>query len=113
MKKMQYKDVPADAVGEEGASDLTIRWVIAEKDGAPNFSMRVFEVEPGGHSPFHSHPWEHEVFILEGKGTLVQADAEVPISKGDVVFVAPGEQHQFKNSSSEKMEFICVIPNPE
>jgi quercetin dioxygenase-like cupin family protein len=113
MKKMQYKDVPADAVGEEGAAGLTIRWVIAKKDGAPNFSMRVFEVEPGGHSPFHSHPWEHEVFILEGKGTLVQANGELPISKGDVVFVAPGEQHQFLNSSNDKMEFICVIPNPE
>ena len=45
MKKVHYREVPPDPVGEEGASGLTVRWVISEKDGAPNFSMRVFEVD--------------------------------------------------------------------
>lgn len=113
MKIAHYKDIPADPVGEEGASGVTVRWVIAEKDGAPNFSMRVFELEPGGYSPHHSHPWEHEVFILEGRGAIVREGEDVPISKGDVLFIAPGEAHQLKNTSTEPMEFICLIPNPD
>lgn len=112
MKIAHYKDTAPDAVGEEGASGISIRWVIAEKDGAPNFSMRVFEVAPGGYSPYHSHPWEHEVFVLEGGGVVVQETGEVPISSGDVLFIPGGEMHQLKNTSEETLEFICLIPNP-
>jgi quercetin dioxygenase-like cupin family protein len=113
MKMMHYRDISPDPVGEEGASGITVRWVISEKDGADNFSMRVFEVEPGGYSPYHKHPWEHEVFILGGKGLLVQGGKEFPLSKGDVIFIPPGEEHQLKNSSGEPLEFICLIPNPK
>jgi quercetin dioxygenase-like cupin family protein len=41
--------------------------VIGKQDGAQNFSMRVFEIAPGGHTPKHAHPWEHEMFIMRGK----------------------------------------------
>jgi quercetin dioxygenase-like cupin family protein len=112
MKIAHYKDIPADPAGEEGASRIAIRWLITAKDGAPNFAMRVIEVEPGGHSPLHIHPWEHEVFILKGEGAVVHETTEHPVSQGDVVFVPPGEQHQFKNASDEPLEFICLIPNP-
>lgn len=112
MKVAHYKETTPDPVGEEGASGITVRWVICEKDGAENFFMRVFEMEPGGYSPYHKHPWEHEVFIIEGRGSLVQGEKEVPFSKGDVIFIPPGEKHQVKNSSKETLEFICVIPNP-
>ena len=113
MKIAHYKDTPPDAVGEEGACGISIRWVISEKDGAPNFSMRVFEVAPGGYSPYHSHPWEHEVFVLEGSGVVVQEAGEVPISRGDVLFIPGGEMHQLRNASEETLEFICLIPNPD
>jgi len=113
MKMAHYKEIPPDPVGEEGASGITVRWVISEKDEAPNFSMRVFEVESGGYSPYHKHPWEHEVFILEGRGSLVQGGEEFPFSKGDVIFIPSGEEHQLKNTSEEKLEFICLIPNPK
>jgi quercetin dioxygenase-like cupin family protein len=111
MKVAHYKEIAPDPVGEEGASGITVRWVISEKDGADNFSMRVFEVEPGGYSPYHKHPWEHEVFILEGRGSVVQGEKEVPFSKGDVIFIPPGEEHQIRNSSKETLEFICLIPS--
>lgn len=113
MKIAHYKEISPDPVGEEGALGVTVRWVISQKDGAPNFSMRVFEVAPGGHSPYHKHPWEHEVFILEGSGVLVQGDEEFPLSKGDVLFIPPGEEHQLKNTSEKELEFICLIPNLE
>ena len=113
MRVVHYTDIVPDPVGEEGASGITVRWVISEKDGANNFSMRVFVVEPGGYSPYHKHPWEHEVFILAGRGSVVQGGKEIPFSKGDVIFIPPGEEHQVKNSSKEMLEFICLIPNPK
>lgn len=111
MKVMNYKDVEAEKVDEEGAEDVTIRWLITAKDEAPTFSMRHFEVAPGGYTPLHSHPWEHEVFILHGQGTVVRGGKDVPLREGDLVFIPPGEEHQFKNQTDSPMTMLCLIPN--
>lgn len=94
----------------EDVPGVTVRWMITDKDGAPNFALRVFEVEPGAASPFHTHPWEHEAFILAGKGHLRAVDGETPFREGDAVFVAPGEKHQFVNDGDTVLRFICLIP---
>ena len=69
-KHLHYSEVEAEKVTVEGAKDVTVRWVISEDDGAPNFAMRIFEFKPDGHSPYHSHDWEHEIFILNDDGHL-------------------------------------------
>jgi len=48
-----------------------MRDLISEKDGAPNFRLRHFVIEPGGHTPLHRHDWEHENYFISGKGILV------------------------------------------
>ena len=110
MKIANFKNVELEKIKDPDSKGVTIRWLISEKDGAPNFAMRLFEVEPGGFTPFHKHSWEHEVFILEGKGILVAEQKSFPLKKDDAVFVPPDEKHQFKNDSDEKLTFICVIP---
>ena len=86
------------------------REVINADDGAPNFCMRVFDVEPGSSTPWHSHPWEHEVFVLSGQGVAKSEEKETQIVKDSVVFVPPNEQHCFLNSGKKPLRFICVIP---
>ena len=86
------------------------REVINADDGAPNYCMRVFEVEPGSSTPSHSHPWEHEVFVLSGRGVVVSERGETQIAKDSVVFIPPDEHHCFINNSNEILRFICVIP---
>ena len=86
------------------------REVICADKGTPNFCMRVFDVEPGSSTPSHEHPWEHEVFILSGRGVVVGEQGETQIAKDSVVFVLPNEHHCFVNNSSEVLRFICVIP---
>ncbi len=86
------------------------REVINADDGAPNFCMRVFELEPGSSTPSHSHWWEHEVFVLSGRGVVVGEQGETHIAKDSVVFVPPDEHHYFVNNSNEILRFICVIP---
>ncbi|HCP60102.1 MAG TPA: hypothetical protein DIT43_00775, partial [Dehalococcoidia bacterium] len=79
-------------------------------DGAPTFIMRVFEVKPGSSTPSHSHSWEHEVFVLSGKGIVKGREKEGLLGEGTVVFVAPNEDHCFINTGSGPLRFICVIP---
>lgn len=110
LKAAHYTDVEAEEA-DGGASKVKVRWVITKEMGAPNFAMRVFEVEPGGYSPLHSHDWEHEVFILEGEGVVVSREGEKKFKYGDVVFVAPKEKHQFRNNGKKLVRFICVVPH--
>ncbi len=105
MKVSNYLDTePTQEV-----SGVLKREIITTDDGALHFCMRVFEVEPGNSTPYHSHWWEHEVFVLSGQG-VVSGQEEAPIKAGSVIFVAPNEQHCFVNNSHEPLRFICVIP---
>lgn len=89
---------------------VTKREVITADDGAPNFCMRVFEVEPGSSTHSHSHPWEHEVFILSGRGMVVGGQKETLVAGDSVVFIPSGEHHCFVNNGNEPLRFICLIP---
>ena len=109
MTVKHYADVPAQAV-EEGAKGVRIRWIISEGDGAANFAMRHFEIAPGGHTPHHAHSWEHEVFVLTGKGVVAGPEGEKPLAPGTVVFVPPGEEHHFANDGSEPLTMLCLVP---
>ncbi|HHM24319.1 MAG TPA: cupin domain-containing protein [Bacteroidetes bacterium] len=106
------QEVPAKPVEMEGAEKVRMRLLISEEDGAPNFRMRLFEVEPGGFSPYHTHNYEHEVLILEGEGEVRGEQGSRPFARGDVVFVPPNEPHQFVNKGSGVLKFICLIPIP-
>ena len=109
MKIARYTDIPPN----QELPGVLKRDVITAGDGAPNFCMRVFEVEPGSSTPSHAHDWEHEVFVLAGQGVVEGAGGETPIGAGSVVFIAPNEHHCFINKGSEMLRFICLIPLPK
>jgi quercetin dioxygenase-like cupin family protein len=109
MKVKNYLEVKAT----QELPGVLKREVITAQDGAPNFNMRVFEVESGSATPNHTHPWEHEVFVLAGAGVVVGEGGETPIAEGSVVFVMPNELHCFVNKSDEPLRFICLIPLPK
>jgi quercetin dioxygenase-like cupin family protein len=106
MKIRKYQD----AEPSQEMPGVVKREVVNADDGAPNFCMRVFDVDPGGSTPFHNHAWEHEVYVLSGTGVAVSDSGETPISPDSVIFVPGEENHCFKNTSGETLRFICVIP---
>lgn len=105
-----YRDVEAKQITVEGASDVTIRWLMSDRHGTPHFQMRLFEVGPGGGTPLHTHEWEHEVFIVKGTGKIVLQDGERPFSEGHYAFIPAGVLHSFRNTGTSVMQFICVVP---
>ena len=104
-------EILAKDVVMEGAENVRIQVLMGDNVNAPHFVMRRFTIGPGGHTPLHDHDWEHEVFVLEGKGALVNADGhEAPLNPADFAFVPAGETHQFKNKSPNDFVFLCIIP---
>jgi quercetin dioxygenase-like cupin family protein len=110
MKLFNYEEAPLREA-EEGARGVKVRWLIASETGAENFYMRLFEVSAGGWTPLHSHPWEHEIFVLEGNGIAQGSSDEKAFGKGDVIFIPSGELHQIRNSGSNSLKFLCLIPS--
>jgi len=50
--------------------------------------MRVFDLPPGASSPYHSHDWEHEVYILSGQGVVVSQQGETAVGLEDAIYIA-------------------------
>ena len=110
MKHVHYSEVEDEIPNEDGVAGTTVRWLIKDTDGAKNFAMRLFTMQPGGHTPYHQHDWEHEVYILEGKGIVVHEGNEENFEPGHVIFVPNNDMHQFKNTGSEPVKFLCLVP---
>jgi len=94
----------------EGAKDTEMRLLISRADGAENFVMRMFELQPGGHTPLHVHAHEHEVFIVEGQGALVFESQQYEFGPEYVIFVPPNKEHRFKNTGDSILRMLCLIP---
>ena len=104
-----YREIPSEPGGSDG---LTVRWVINASQGATNFAMRVFELEPGKESPFHQHKNEHEAFVLAGSGEIETAEGTAKLKEGSVLFIAAQEDHRFRSTGKDILRFIDVIKFP-
>ncbi|MGD2247215.1 MAG: cupin domain-containing protein [Candidatus Methanofastidiosia archaeon] len=109
MNVFDYTDIPAEKA-EQGAKNITVRWLITKDTGAENFAMRYFVMDVNGYSPHHQHDWEHEVFILEGEGIVKSEKGDHPFKPGTVIFIPPNERHQFRNTGDTPVKFLCLIP---
>jgi len=110
-RNAEVAEVP---VQMEGASGVTMRILIGPEDGSNKIIMRYFKVLPGGHTPRHSHNYEHLVKIERGRGLVIDEQGEQhEVRTGQSIFVEPNREHQFRNPFPEPFEFICIIPNPE
>jgi quercetin dioxygenase-like cupin family protein len=105
----EYPDVPSEPGGSNG---LTVRWVINASQGATNFAMRVFELEPGKETPFHKHENEHEAYVLAGVGEIETDDDKAELKKGSALFIPSQEKHRFRNTGDDTLRFIDVIGYP-
>ena len=111
MKIEKSSNISKKPEGIKGAKDVYIRWLISKADGAENFEMRMFEFKPGGHTPLHTHPHEHEVFVVQGKGIFVYESQEYPFYTDYVIFVPGNKEHCFKNTGDSILRLLCIIPS--
>lgn len=95
-----------DAIPLEGRGK--IRWLITHRDGAPTFSMRLIDVPEGKNTPAHSHDYEHEIFIIEGEGTVTIGKENFKVGKDSFIFIPGNKYHTIKAETAMKM--ICVVP---
>jgi quercetin dioxygenase-like cupin family protein len=94
----------ADVVG------VSAKVLVGPGEGAPNYRLRYFRVEPGGNTSLDQHAHDHGVLILHGRATVRLGEQQVVAGPRDVVYVPGNEVHQFSALGDEPLGFLCVIP---
>ncbi len=103
-------EIEALSVDVAGAKGVTKRVLISEVDGAPNFIMRQFSIRPGGNTPYHTHDWEHVIYVLSGAGQVKHSEGVHNLKAGGSALVLPNEEHGFVNTGDKPLVFLCSIP---
>ena len=111
MKVINYKDVLPVVMNNDMVKDVAGRVMIGKEDGAKNFCMRLFEMKQDGHTPKHTHDWEHEIFVHTGEGEILIGKEWHPMTAGTAIFVPPNIEHQIRNKNDELLTFVCLVPS--
>ena len=104
-------DVSAEAMKKPGFNKMKARFLLTSEDGCPTYALRLMEFGPGGHTSYHCHKEEHEMFFLEGDGVAVgEGKKEMFVHAGDALYILPSEYHQIKNTGKDTLKMICTVP---
>ena len=75
--------------------------LISLDDNPPTCTMSYSVIEPDKTSSHHIHQWEHEVYVIEGSGTLVCDGKEYPVKAGDAMYIPGNVDHYTLNNGGE------------
>jgi quercetin dioxygenase-like cupin family protein len=111
MPVRKYAELEANKVEMEDVVDVVKKIPIGKDEGWDKYTLRTFTIGPGGHTPKHTHDWEHVNYVIRGQGKLMIDGRENIIEKRDFALVPPNTEHQYSNPFDEDFEFICIVPN--
>lgn len=111
---LRWPQAPARVYKEADAAasfcEVDRRVLLGQAVGDPlAFEMRYFEVAAGGFTSYERHQHPHAVVVLAGRGEVRLLDGLHPVAPFDVVYVAPGEPHQFRAAADERLGILCVV----
>jgi quercetin dioxygenase-like cupin family protein len=102
-------DVSYESV--DAADGLSKGVLVDEDDGAPNFALRRFTLDPGAEVPKHTNEVEHEQYVLSGEYVVGIEGEEHVVSEGDALLIPAGAVHWYRNEGDEAGAFLCAVPN--
>ena len=103
-------DVLAAPMAGAGIEGVVKRVLISPEDGWDGWVMRLFDVDPGGHTPKHAHDWPHINFVAAGRGELHLDGEDYALGAGSYAYVPAGHEHQFRAAADEPLSFVCIVP---
>jgi quercetin dioxygenase-like cupin family protein len=106
-KKSDAAAVPMAGDGIEG---VVKRVLVSPENGWDGWTMRLFDIDPGGHTPRHAHDWPHINFVAAGRGELYLHGEAHPLESGSYAYVPAGDEHQFRAAADEALSFVCIVP---
>lgn len=98
----------------KGGGDLPFAGVrrvelIGRNGELTDFDLRYFELEADGHTSLEKHVHTHVIIAIRGAGQISVGEQTHTLAPSDVVYVAPLEVHQLRNTGTEPFGFFCLV----
>ena len=103
-------DVAATPMAGDGVEGVVKRVLVSPAQGWDGWVMRLFDIDPGGHTPKHAHDWPHVNFVASGRGELYLGGEDYALEAGSYAFVPAGLEHQFRAAAHEPLSLVCIVP---
>ena len=83
--------------------------------GSKKLVLNHFTLKPGQQTPYGSHPdpYEEAYYILSGQAVFTLGDGpkkSYDVGPGTVAFIPAGCNHQIKNTGSEDLVMLTMMP---
>jgi quercetin dioxygenase-like cupin family protein len=108
-----HKKISDIKAQEQGAGKGVSMKMLLSTEEAPNFAMRNFIIEAGGHMPFHTNIIEHEQYVLSGRAKVKVGDETFEAGAGDVLLIPANVPHSYETIGDEPYSFLCLVPKGE
>jgi quercetin dioxygenase-like cupin family protein len=79
--------------------------------GAQSSTIHENILSPGGVVPWHSHACEEIIIILDGAARCLTSQGPTDYEPGDVLIMAPREEHTIENTGTIPMRQLCFFPS--
>ncbi len=108
---MTINFLPSDAlpfkpVSGDGASGLSLARLYQNRE---HFTFQLAQVEPGGISKRHHHPWEQLTWVASGAGEVQTDDGVTAIAAGDFFEIPGNVSHAIANSGDVPLLLVTVL----
>ncbi|MDD3596622.1 cupin domain-containing protein, partial [Sulfuricurvum sp.] len=87
--------------------------MLLSPEESPNFAMRNFTIDAGGHMPLHTNTVEHEQYVISGRAKVVIGDKTIEAGAGDVLLIPAGVPHSYETLGNEAYSFLCLVPKAQ
>jgi quercetin dioxygenase-like cupin family protein len=105
------REIEKHELSGEGIKNVIKQIPVGSTEGWKDHTLRVFTLRAGGHTPKHSHDWEHVNYVISGSGTLEIEGKHQRLDAGAFAFVPPNIEHQYRNEGKEDFVMICIVPS--
>jgi len=104
-------EIEAEAIELSLMVGVVSQAILVEHPQLKGFLVRMFTIEPNGHTGLHHRPQQHVHHFLRGRGHFVGEGGNAqPVESGDTLLTEPDEWHQVKNpSKDEPLQFLDVV----
>ncbi|MDD3902307.1 MAG: cupin domain-containing protein [Sphaerochaeta sp.] len=103
-------EIEKKRISSPGSNEVLKQVLVGPEQGWKDHVMRMFTLGKEGCAPRHAHPWQHIIYVVEGKGNLFMDGKDYPLTPGSVCYVPSDILHQVSNAGEDAFVFICIVP---
>jgi len=95
--------------GELPYRDVVRHELLGKAGEETAFSLRYFEIAPGGFSSEEKHVHTHAIIAVRGHGVLTVDGKRYDLKPNDIAYVPPLTVHQLRNEGGDPFGFYCIV----